>query len=168
VNAVSNACPFKVPGIWPIAAAMCNRWLGAGEAPTHAWRDDLLARAIAAIRTGQSEQAAKLLAYHEDSLARDPAFLNLAGVLAEERGHHDAARRFYGLSIAIDPHYAAAQQNMRRLFELNRFGQSSSHVALGDENDLPALPVDARRIVSQPKSMPTHQLDRVSRILTSS
>jgi predicted amidohydrolase len=168
VNAIINACPFNVPGIWPIAAAMCSRWLGAGPAPAHVWRDDLIARAIAAIRTGQSEQAARLLAYHEDSLARDPAFLNLAGVLAEARGHQEAARRFYGLSIAIDPDHAAAQQNMRRLFELNTFGQSASRVALGDEDALPALPADARRTVFQAKSISPHQLDRLLQVLTSS
>jgi len=168
VNAISNARPFNVPGFWPIAAAMCSRWLGAGRAPALAWRDDLIARAIAAIRAGQAEQAAQLLAYHEDSLARDPAFLNLAGVLAEARGHHDAARRFYGLSIAIDPHHTPSQENMRRLFELNAFGQSAVRVALGDEDALAALAGDARREISQVRTMPSRQLNRISRILTSS
>jgi hypothetical protein len=164
VNAISNACPFNVPGIWPIAAAMCSRWLGTPREPAHAWRDDLIARSIAAIRMGQSDEAARLVAYHEDSLSRDPAFLNLAGVLAEERGHHDAARRFYGLSIAIDPHHAAAQQNMRRLFELNNFGQSTICVALGDEDALPVLPSDGRRTVSQVRTMRPAESDRFARI----
>jgi hypothetical protein len=113
------------------------------------WRDDLIARAIGAIRSGQAEPAARLLAYHQDALANDPAYLNLAGVVSELQGHCEVARRFYGVSIAIDPRHAASQQNLRRIFELMRFGHTSEQVALGDEDALPLVPEDGRRSVSE-------------------
>jgi tetratricopeptide (TPR) repeat protein len=151
LNAVSNPCPFKVPGFWHIAAATCARLVGHKTESTNriTWRDDLIARAIAAIRTGQAEQSAQLLAYHQDALANDPAYLNLAGVFAELQEDCEAARRFYGLAIAIDPRHAPSQQNMRRMFELMRFGHTTEQVALGDEDALPVVPGDGRCLVSE-------------------
>jgi FixJ family two-component response regulator len=56
---------------------------------------------------------------------------NLAGVLAEMLDEIDKAKKYYGQAIKLDKNYGPAQQNMRRLFELQNFGSSSEPVNLG-------------------------------------
>jgi FixJ family two-component response regulator len=56
---------------------------------------------------------------------------NLAGVLAEMLDDVDKARKYYGQAIKLDKNYEPAQQNMRRLFEVQNFGSSSEPVNLG-------------------------------------
>lgn len=56
---------------------------------------------------------------------------NLAGVLAEMLDDHDRAKKYYGQAIKLDKNYEPAQQNMRRLFELQHFGSSSEPFHLG-------------------------------------
>jgi FixJ family two-component response regulator len=56
---------------------------------------------------------------------------NLAGVLAEMLDDHDRAKKYYGQAIKLDKNYEPAQQNMRRLFELQHFGSSSEPFNLG-------------------------------------
>jgi FixJ family two-component response regulator len=56
---------------------------------------------------------------------------NLAGVLAEMLDDYDKAKKYYGQAIKLDKHYEPAQQNMRRLFELQHFGSSSEPFNLG-------------------------------------
>jgi two-component system, OmpR family, response regulator len=56
---------------------------------------------------------------------------NLAGVLAEMLDDHDKAKKYYGQAIKLDKNYEPAQQNMRRLFELQHFGSSSEPFNLG-------------------------------------
>jgi two-component system, OmpR family, response regulator len=56
---------------------------------------------------------------------------NLAGVLAEMLDEHDKAKKYYGQAIKLDKNYEPAQQNMRRLFELQHFGSSSEPFNLG-------------------------------------
>ena len=58
---------------------------------------------------------------------------NLAGVLAEIYEDYDQAKRWYGQAIRLDKNYEPAQQNMRRLFEVDHFGSSKEPVNLGDE-----------------------------------
>jgi len=48
-------------------------------------------------------------------------------------GNKDAAAEFYGRAIRSDSNYGPAQQNMRRLFELRKFGHTNQAVSLGDE-----------------------------------
>lgn len=74
----------------------------------------------------------------------DAAFFNLVGILREVRGNKKAAAEFYGKAIKADGNYAPAQQNMRRLFELGRFGHTDQVVCLGDEME-PQTDTDARR-----------------------
>lgn len=66
----------------------------------------------------------------------DETFLNLVGVFHEAMRRPDDARRFYGRAIRASHGYAPAQQNMRRLYELGRFGHTKQQVALGDEQHL--------------------------------
>jgi two-component system, OmpR family, response regulator len=56
---------------------------------------------------------------------------NLAGVLAEMLEDVDKARKYYGQAIKLDKNYEPAQQNMRRLFELQNLGSSSEPINLG-------------------------------------
>src|ERR1700730_16623090 len=56
---------------------------------------------------------------------------NLAGVLAEMLDDVDKAKKYYGQAIKLDKNYEPAQQNMRRLFELQYFGSSSEPFNLG-------------------------------------
>ena len=56
---------------------------------------------------------------------------NLAGVLAEMLDDIDKAWKCYGQAIKFDKDYEPAQQNMRRLFELQHFGSSSEPFNLG-------------------------------------
>jgi DNA-binding NtrC family response regulator len=56
---------------------------------------------------------------------------NLAGVLAEMLEDDDRAKKYYGQAIKLDKNYEPAQQNMRRLFELQNFGSSSEPFNLG-------------------------------------
>src|SRR5580700_3220540 len=49
---------------------------------------------------------------------------NLAGVLAELLEDYDKAKKYYGRAIKLDNNYEPAQQNMRRLFEVDQFGSS--------------------------------------------
>jgi FixJ family two-component response regulator len=56
---------------------------------------------------------------------------NLAGVLAEMLDDNAKAKKYYGQAIKLDKNYEPAQQNMRRLFELQNFGSSSEPFNLG-------------------------------------
>lgn len=56
---------------------------------------------------------------------------NLAGVLAEMLDDLDKAKKYYGQAIKLDKNYEPAQQNMRRLFELQNFGASSEPFNIG-------------------------------------
>ncbi|MBV9489797.1 MAG: response regulator [Verrucomicrobia bacterium] len=58
--------------------------------------------------------------------------LNLLGVLAELRDDYRTARKYYGRAIRAKHNHEAAQQNMRRLFELNLFGATDEPLNLGD------------------------------------
>src|SRR5580692_9806088 len=58
---------------------------------------------------------------------------NLAGVLAEVLEDYDKAKKYYGQAIKIDKKYEPAQQNMRRLFEVDHFGSSKEPVNLGEK-----------------------------------
>jgi FixJ family two-component response regulator len=56
---------------------------------------------------------------------------NLAGVFAEMLEDLDKAKKYYGQAIKLDKNYEPAQQNMRRLFELQHFGSSAEPFNLG-------------------------------------
>jgi DNA-binding response OmpR family regulator len=57
---------------------------------------------------------------------------NLAGVLAELLDDVDKAKKYYGQAIKLNKNYEPAQQNMRRLFELQNFGATSEFLNLGE------------------------------------
>jgi DNA-binding response OmpR family regulator len=65
--------------------------------------------------------------------AKSVEAFNLAGVLAELLGDYDKAKKYYERAIKLDKNYEPAQQNMRRLFEVDNFGSSKDPVNLGDK-----------------------------------
>jgi DNA-binding response OmpR family regulator len=65
--------------------------------------------------------------------AKSAEAFNLAGVLAEVLEDYDNAKKFYGQAIKLNKNYEPAQQNMRRLFEVDHFGSSKEPVNLGDK-----------------------------------
>ena len=65
--------------------------------------------------------------------AKSVEAFNLAGVLAEVLEDYNKAKKYYGQAIKLDKNYEPAQQNMRRLFEVDHFGSSNEPVNLGDK-----------------------------------
>jgi FixJ family two-component response regulator len=57
---------------------------------------------------------------------------NLAGVFYEMMEDQHKAKKYYGQAIKLNKNYEPAQQNMRRLFELENFGSSSEPFNLGE------------------------------------
>ena len=64
---------------------------------------------------------------------KSPEAFNLAGVLAEIHEDYNQAKKCYGQAIRLNGNYEPAQQNMRRLFEVDHFGSSNEPVNLGTE-----------------------------------
>lgn len=75
------------------------------------------------------EHIAKALEIRNDS----PDVFNLGGVLFEMQEDYDRAKRYYGQAIRLDRNHEAAQQNMRRIYELFHFGSSKEPFHMGDE-----------------------------------
>ena len=65
--------------------------------------------------------------------AKSAEAFNLAGVLAEVLEDYDKAKKYYGQAIKLDKKYEPAQQNMRRLFEVDHFGSSKEPVNIGEQ-----------------------------------
>ncbi len=65
---------------------------------------------------------------------KSPDAYNLRGVLHEICGDLDGAKKAYGRAIKLDSRHEAAQQNMRRIFELFNFGRSQEPLHLGEKS----------------------------------
>lgn len=112
--------------------------------PAEADREDLLAggyeavldRARKALRLAKYTDAESLMMKAADLAHHDAAYFNLLGVLYEAQRQWRLAKKFYGKAIAEDKSYEPAQKNMRRIYELERFGKSNEAVTLGDEPDV--------------------------------
>ena len=87
-----------------------------------------------ALRMVDTSTAEALLMRAADLAHNDAGYFNLLGVLYESRRQWRLAKKFYGSAIKLDKRYEPAQQNMRRLYELERFGKSDEPISLGDEN----------------------------------
>jgi DNA-binding response OmpR family regulator len=96
----------------------------------------VLDRARKALRLAKYTDAESLMMKAADLADHDAAYFNLLGVLYESQRQWRLAKKFYGKSIAQDKHYEPAQKNMRRIYELERFGKSTEAVTLGDEPDV--------------------------------
>ncbi len=84
--------------------------------------------------SGNFKRAEAMLMRAAELAGEDPNYFNLLGVLHEAEGRKHLARKFYGKAIHLNSGYEPAQQNMRRLYELSRFGQTKQQVVLGDES----------------------------------
>lgn len=110
-----------------------NPRLAVGDLCTAAGFAGVLQAAREALRAGELRRAEAALMWASSIAGDDPAFLTLVGVLHECQGRNRAARKSYGRAIALHGNCGAAQQNMRRLYELATFGRATEPIALGDE-----------------------------------
>jgi two-component system sensor histidine kinase KdpD len=88
--------------------------------------------AVGAVCQGEWDAAAAALASAPQLTARSAECLNLIGVVRQARHDWAGARRYYSKAIRADRHYAPADQNLRRLYELQTFGSTNLPIALAD------------------------------------
>jgi hypothetical protein len=72
-----------------------------------------------------------------DGVWSHSACLNLLGLVAEARGDWSKARRLWSRAARTDRRYLPPRLNIRRYFELFKFGYSRYAVAFGEESHLP-------------------------------
>lgn len=87
-----------------------------------------------ALRAGEFAAAEAALMKAGAITHDDPAFLNLAGVLHESHGRIESAHHFYQKAKSMNRRYRPAQENLRRLDEMRRYGKTRRKVAFGDAN----------------------------------
>ncbi len=95
----------------------------------------VLSRVRRALRVANVETAETLLMRAADLAHEDAPYFNLLGIIYESRQQWRLAQKFYGKAIKTNRNYRPAQQNMKRLYELNTFGRTKLDAALGDEFD---------------------------------
>jgi DNA-binding response OmpR family regulator len=95
----------------------------------------VLDRVRRALRLSDFATAETLLLKAADLALGDAAYYNLLGIIYEARHQLRLAKKLYGKAMKADRAYLPAQQNMRRIYELNTFGRTAAAVALGDETD---------------------------------
>lgn len=124
----------RAPGFLKLLATFLRRAAspGAFRRPACHRRDSIILDACVALRRSDPDAAYELLCRYERVLTCDPAYLNLLGILFELRHDTKTARRFYGLAVCVDRAYAPAQQNLRRIYELETFGRTEQAACLGD------------------------------------
>jgi tetratricopeptide (TPR) repeat protein len=88
--------------------------------------------ALDAIVEGRWDDAETMLAADRPIAMNDAAFLNLLGIVHQAKGQWKEARRYYGKAMKADPHYAPAEQNLRRVYELHTFGRTDLEISLID------------------------------------
>ncbi len=93
--------------------------------------EDFLREAKRLINLQGFDLAARMVAEALQIDERSPDAHNLQGVLHEIAGDYDAAKKSYGRAIKLDAGHPAAQQNMRRIYELFNFGGSEEALSLG-------------------------------------
>jgi hypothetical protein len=132
------------PTRWDILRTTLARLFAGPHVPQpDSRRDTILLDAAVAIRGRRYKDAAELLDQFVNVLDGDALYFNLCGVTCESRHDWQAAARFYGLAMSINPRLEPARLNMRRMYELNTFGSARDAVSLGD------VELRARRQVPQ-------------------
>lgn len=96
----------------------------------------VLTRARQALCAGRVELAGTLVEELDESGQRNPACLNILGLIAEARDDWADARRCWGKALRLDPSYVPAYDNLRRWFELAQLGSTRIRIAYGDDNPL--------------------------------
>jgi len=105
---------------------------------------ELVSEARLAIRLGFLVEAESILLRAEQVAPGSAECMNALGVICELQREWKKARRAYCKAMRRDRRYAPAEQNIRRLYELNTFGRTSIPIQLGDER--PALAALLRQI----------------------
>ena len=117
---------LAMPPVTPNVLAMPADVLAGGY-------EAVLERIREALAAGAWESAESLLMKAADLAMRDAAYFNLLGVLYEARHDLPMASKFYGKAMAAKRGgYSPAEQNLRRLYEFQRFGKSHIDVDLGE------------------------------------
>jgi FixJ family two-component response regulator len=123
--------PIRLADFRQLVAEIFNRHAGQTDPSDNSFR----AHIVAAKRCLNLQVFANARLHLSKALELDPKSveaLNLAGVLAELLEDYGKAKKYYGQAIRLDSRYEPAQQNMRRLFEVDHFGSSKEPVNLGD------------------------------------
>jgi DNA-binding NtrC family response regulator len=94
--------------------------------------DEVLKAVRSSLRNGRLDAAQALLMRAGVIADDDPGFLNLAGVVHEANARPSSARRFYEKALSADSSYFPAKQNLHRLDEITRTGDSRTAINLGD------------------------------------
>lgn len=111
----------------------------------------VLGRVRQALRAEDLAGAESLLMRVADlAHGREAPYFNLLGVLYEAQRSWRLAKKFYGKAMKADKRFAAAEKNMRRMYELETFGRTAVPLSLGDEAEPSALEQLLRRRYEPP------------------
>src|SRR6202035_5729340 len=122
--------PLRPEDLRRIVAEILKRHAPQREPPTESYHSHIVAAKRSLNLRSFAMARIHLIKALELNTKSVEAF-NLAGVLAEMLDEVDKAKKYYGRAIKINKNYEPAQQNMRRLFEVQNFGSSSEPVNLG-------------------------------------
>ena len=98
----------------------------------------VLRDALVAICEGRWNDAENTLTMDGATEPRDAVFLNLLGVVCQARQQWKQAKRFFGRAMRVR-HFVPAEQNLRRIYELETFGKTELNVSLIDESTVAEL-----------------------------
>jgi DNA-binding response OmpR family regulator len=124
--------PLRPEDLRKIVAEIIKRHAQPGVPPVETFSGHIVA-AKRCLNLGAFAKARLHLVKALELNAKSAEAFNLAGVLAELLEDYDKAKKYYGQAIRLDKNYEPAQQNMRRLFEVDHFGSSKEPVNLGDK-----------------------------------
>jgi hypothetical protein len=122
--------PQQSDGFWTALRRVLDRAKTPHVSLSPEDRAGLIQAACTALQNGHLWTVEALLE-HSDGCG-DAACLNLIGVIHEMRRQWKSAKRYYGRAIHADRHFDPAQQNMRRMYELETFGRTELPLATGD------------------------------------
>ena len=125
--------PIEPNALRRVVAEVVARHQSRPDAGAPATFEELVNEAKRLINIREFSAAENRLASALKLTGRSPDAHNLYGVLHEMRGDYDAAKKEYGLAIKLEDRHEAAQQNMRRIYELFNFGRSGESVHLGEK-----------------------------------
>ena len=89
--------------------------------------------AIVAICDGRWNDAEKALTIDGATEPCDVVFLNLLGIVCQGRHEWKQAKRLFGRAMRANE-FVPAEQNLRRLYELETFGKTSLAISLVDDS----------------------------------
>ena len=92
----------------------------------------VLRDALLAICDGRWNDAEKALTIDGAAEPRDAVFLNLLGIVCQGRHEWKQAKRFFGRAMRAND-FMPAEQNLRRLYELETFGKTDLAITLIDD-----------------------------------